>query len=317
MGNNEFKPFVVAVVGPTASGKTTFGIELAKEFDGEIISADSMQIYKGLDIATAKPTAEEMGDIPHHLISILELDEPFSVADYVKLAKQKIDKVTALGKLPIIVGGTGLYVSSLLNNIQFSESKSDEAYRAELYELARLHGANALHRKLIETDPAAAAEIHENNLVRVVRALEVCRLTGRKFSEVKAEAASHESDYRSFIIGLDANNRQVLYDRINKRVTDMAKCGLVEEARTVWENCELRTAANAIGYKELIEYFEGHRSIEECLDKIRQETRRYAKRQLTWFRRNATITWLNFDEIDEFAKKLENCKKTIAKMKKI
>ena len=176
---NENKPFVVAVVGPTASGKTAMGVKLAKEFDGEVISADSMQIYKGMDISTAKPSAEEMQGIPHHLIDFLERDVSFSVADYVNLAKEKIADITERGKLPVIVGGTGLYISSLLENIKFSESKGNDDYRRELSEFAALNGSETLHSRLAEIDPEAASEIHPNNTVRVIRALVVCHETGR------------------------------------------------------------------------------------------------------------------------------------------
>lgn len=317
MERNSEKPFVLAVVGPTASGKTAMGIRLAKELDGEIISADSMQIYKGMDIATAKPTAEEMQGVPHHLIDFLDRNEAFSVADYVSLANEKIAEVLSKGKLPIIVGGTGLYISSLLDNIKFSESRNDDEYRKELTEYAEKYGNEALHARLAEIDEEGAAEIHPNNVVRVIRALEICRFTGKKFSEVKREGRETESRYDSIILGLTYSDRQMLYDRINKRVDIMAENGLVEESRQVWLESELKTASNAIGYKELIPYFENKASLEECIDKIKQETRRYAKRQLTWFRRNEQIWWILLDEIDKTEKILEKCKKYIANRKKI
>lgn len=314
---NENKPFVVAVVGPTASGKTAMGVKLAKEFDGEVISADSMQIYKGMDISTAKPSAEEMQGIPHHLIDFLERDVSFSVADYVNLAREKIADITERGKLPVIVGGTGLYISSLLDNIKFSESKGNDDYRRELSEFAALNGSEALHSRLAEIDPEAASEIHPNNTVRVIRALEVCHETGRKFSQVKQEGRMTEKNYDSLVIGLTYSDRQVLYERINKRVDLMLEMGLVDEARAIWQESGLKTAANAIGCKELIQYFENRESLEACIDKIKQETRRYAKRQLTWFRKNEQIQWLMLDEIDETEKKLEKCKKVIANHKKM
>lgn len=305
------KPFVLAVVGPTASGKTSLGIELAKAYGGEIISADSMQIYKGMDIASAKPTAEEMQGIPHHLIGILERDTSFSAADYVKLANEKIRSVLGRGRLPIIVGGTGLYVDSLLNNVRFSEGGSDDNYRRELYESAEKNGSGSLHAMLSEIDPEAAASIHPNNLVRVIRALEVYHVTGRTFSELKAESRLEESPYDSLIIGLDYTDRQVLYSRINRRVDEMLSRGLVDEARTLWlEHGRMKTAANAIGVKELFPYFEKKASLDECIDKIKQETRRYAKRQLTWFRKNERIKWIflgEFDKKTEIYKKSEKC----------
>lgn len=276
-----------------------------------------MQIYKGMDIATAKPTAEEMQGIPHHLIGFLERDVSFSVADFVSLANEKITDITSRGKLPIIVGGTGLYVSSLLDNIQFSESRGDENYRRELSDFARDFGAEALHAKLAEIDPEGAAEIHPNNVVRVIRALEICRETGRKFSEVKREGRSAESRYDSIILGLSYTDRNILYDRINKRVDIMVENGLVEESRRVWLESGLKTASNAIGYKELIPFFENNASLDDCIDKIKQETRHYAKRQLTWFRRNEQIWWILLDEIDKTEKILEKCKKYIANQKKM
>lgn len=307
------KPTVIAVVGPTASGKTALGVELAKEYGGEVISADSMQIYKGMDIASAKPTPDEMHGIPHHLISILERTSTFSAADYVRLANEKICEVLSRGKLPIIVGGTGLYVSSLLDNVKFSEGGSDEAFREQMYRFAEENGVEALHRRLADVDPDAAENIHPNNLVRVVRALEVCHVTGRTFSELKAESRLVESPYNSLMIGLDYADRQALYDRINRRVDEMVRLGLVEEARALWvEFGQMRTAANAIGVKELIPFFEGIEPLEVCIDKIKQETRRYAKRQLTWFRKNERIKWIILGEIDKKSEIVEKCKKCIA-----
>lgn len=317
LDNNIKKPFVLAVVGPTASGKTAMGIRLAKELDGEIISADSMQIYKGMDIATAKPTADEMQGIPHHLIDFLARNEAFSVADYVSLANEKITDIISRGKLPIIVGGTGLYISSLLDNIKFSESRNDESYRKELTEYAQKYGNEALHARLAEIDKEGAEEIHPNNVVRVIRALEICRFTGKRFSEVKLEGRQTEPKYDSIILGLTYSDRQMLYDRINKRVDIMVENGLVEESRKVWSESGLKTASNAIGYKELIPYFENKACLEECIDKIKQETRHYAKRQLTWFRRNEQIWWILLDEIDKTEKILEKCKKYIANREKM
>lgn len=311
----EKKPFVLAVCGPTASGKTWLGAELAIHYGGEVISADSMQIYKGMDIASAKPTAEEMRGIPHHLIDFLDMGTSFSAADYVALANKKIQEVLGRGKLPIIVGGTGLYIDSLLNNVKFSEAKEDLEYRAALYGFAMRNGNAALYAKLLESDPEAAENIHMNNLVRVVRALEVIHVTGRKFSELKAESRSEESPYDSFMIGLNAADRSVLYNRIDIRVDDMVERGLVEEARALWNAGKMKTAANAIGYKELIPYFENAAPLEECIDKIKQESRRYAKRQLTWFRKNERIHWIIIEDFSKKYEILENSKKAIAKYK--
>lgn len=306
------KPFVLAVAGPTASGKTALGVMLAKEFNGEVISADSMQIYKGMDIASAKPDAEEMEGIPHHLIDFLDRDVTFSVADYVELAKNKINEVLSRGKLPIIVGGTGLYISSLLDNVKFSEGGSDEAYRRELYDFAKKFGNNALHKQLADIDIKAAESIHPNNLVRVIRALEVFRVTGKKFSDLKAESRLEESPYDSLIIGIDYADRQTLYNRINLRVDKMIDSGLIDEAFQLWQQSGMKTAANAIGYKELIPYFEKKSTLDECIDKIKQETRHYAKRQLTWFRKNERIKWIIIGDFDKKNEIYEKSKKAIA-----
>ena len=309
--NDTIKPKILAVVGATASGKTSLGVELAKKYNGEVISADSMQIYKGLDIASAKPATEEMQGIPHHLIDFLDRDVSFSVSDYVKLANEKIKDIISREKLPIIVGGTGLYIDSLLNNVKFSEGGSDEVYREKLYTIAREKGNEYLYNILLETDPLSAETIHMNNLVRVIRALEVFHVTGRRFSELKAESRLTESPYDSLIIGLNFHDRQILYDRINKRVDEMLKMGLVDEAKNVWKAGNQKTASNAIGYKELIPYFENTMTISECVDRIKQETRRYAKRQLTWFRKNTRIQWIFLDEINKKSEILEKSQKTI------
>ena len=304
---------VIAIVGPTASGKTALGAEIAEEFSGEVVSADSMQIYKGMDIATAKPTKEEMRGIPHHLIGFLDRNVSFSVADYVELAGSVIGDISERKKLPVIVGGTGLYVSSLLDNIKFADIKSDAGLRKKLEDEAERLGNSYLFEKLEKVDPESAAELHPNNLVRVIRALEVYELTGKKLSLFKAESRLEESPYDPVMIGLDYNDRQILYDRINKRVDIMVKNGLVEEAQSIFDSCNMKTAGNAIGYKELIPYFKKEKSLEECISKIKQETRHYAKRQLTWFRKNAKINWLKLDEFDNKEKIFLFCKKLIAK----
>ncbi len=304
---------VLAVVGPTASGKTALGVQLAQIYHGEVVSADSMQIYQGMDIATAKPTPEEMAGVPHHLINLLPRDTLFNVADYVKLAEEAIAQITQRGHLPILVGGTGLYVASLLDHIQFAETKQDPALRQSLTAYAAEHGNAALHAKLEAVDPVAAAAIHPNNVVRVVRALEVTLCSDKPFSTQKAESRLRESPYRSCIIGLDYADRSVLYDRINRRVEQMVQNGLVEESYAVWKTNPEQTAANAIGYKELIPYFEGRDNLPACIEKLKQETRRYAKRQLTWFRKRDDVMWINMCEINNNKEILEKCKKMIAK----
>ncbi len=304
---------LLVVVGPTASGKTAIAVELAKLYNGEVISADSMQIYKGLNIATAKPTAEEMQGIPHHLIDFLDPGEPFSVADYVGLASQKIREVRERGHMPIICGGTGLYVSSLIDNVIFDDTGSDPAIRARLENEAKEKGVHQLWLKLNEVDPETAEKVHENNIPRVIRALEVYEITGVKLSQHKLNSRREASPYKTCIIGLTAEDRQFIYDRINKRVDIMVDNGMVEECRAVFEKGGLDTAAQAIGYKELIPYFEGKASLDECIEHIKLSTRHYAKRQLTWFRRVADISWLKIDNFDDLKKIIENVQNIVAK----
>ena len=306
---------LIAVVGPTASGKTAVGAVLAEEYGGEVVSADSMQIYKGLDIASAKPTAAEMRGIPHHLIGIVDMDAEFSVADYAALAKERISEMASRKKMPVLVGGTGLYVNSLIDNIRFDDEGTDESVRKRIAEEAEALGAEEMHRRLAAIDPETAAEVSPNNVIRVIRALEVCEITGMKFSEYKKINRGNDSDYDLCMIGLNYRNRELLYDKINKRVTVMAENGLVEECRAIYESGKLGTVCQAIGYKELIPYFRGETSLEECLDKIRQSSRKYAKRQLTWFRRDERINWIYLDEISNFDEIIKICKKTVAKSK--
>ncbi len=309
----EKKQPLIAVVGPTASGKTAVGIELAKEYNGEVVSADSMQIYKGMDIATAKPDEEEMQGIPHHLISELEPTSSFSVAEYVKLAQQKIEDIAARGKLPILVGGTGLYVSSLIDNINFDNAITDGSVRRKLTEEAERIGNEAMLEKLREIDPEAAEKIPAANLVRIIRALEVYEVTGIPFSRHKELNRMQDSLYNACTIGLTYKDRSVLYDRINRRVDIMLEKGLIEECRAVYENEKLGTACQAIGYKELIPYFDGVKPKEECIDKIKQYSRNYAKRQLTWFRRDERIQWVEIEEDTAFSTIIAECKKIVAK----
>lgn len=304
---------LIAVVGPTASGKTAVGIELAKEYNGEVVSADSMQIYKGMDIATAKPDEKEMQGIPHHLISELEPASSFSVAEYVKLAQQKIVDIAARGKLPILVGGTGLYVSSLIDNINFDNAITDSSVRRKLTEEAEQIGNEAMLERLREVDPEAAEKIPAANLVRIIRALEVYEVTGIPFSRHKELNRMQDSRYNACMIGLTYKDRNVLYNRINKRVDIMLEKGLIEECRAVYENEKLGTACQAIGYKEFIPYFDGIKPKEECIDKIKQYSRNYAKRQLTWFRRDERIQWVEIEEDTAFSTIIAECKKIVAK----
>ncbi len=304
---------VLAVVGATASGKTALGVELAKRLNGEVISADSMQVYEGLDIATAKPTQAEMQGIPHHLIGVIPRTQRFSVAEYAVLAREKIQEVAARGKLPILVGGTGLYIDTVLSGMQLPAGAEDRTLREKLQERLAAEGADALHAQLAALDPEAAAAIHPHNTVRVVRALEVCLSTGKTFTQYRKENAACPSPYDSMLIGLDYE-REVLYRRIDRRVEQMVAAGLVEEVRAA-RDTGMQTAAAAIGYKELLPYLDGTASLQDCIAKIQQETRRYAKRQCTWFRRNAQIHWLKMYENDEVRKISEKAEKMIAKNK--
>ncbi|GAB0167035.1 tRNA (adenosine(37)-N6)-dimethylallyltransferase MiaA [Lysinibacillus sp. CTST325] len=288
---------VVAIVGPTASGKTALSIELAKKYNGEIINGDSMQIYRGLDIGTAKITEEEMEGVPHHLLSFKEPTESFSVADYQKLVRAKIAEIQASGKLPIIVGGSGLYVQAVLYDFQFTEEQVDEVARKAYYaELEKL-GPEAMHAKLKKLDPQTAETIHPNNTRRVIRALEMIELSGVS----KASEAQNRGEvplYNHVIIGLGQNmSREVLYDRINLRVDIMMEKGLLEEVKGLWQqNIRGVQSIQAIGYKELYDYLDGKCSLEEAIDSLKQNSRRYAKRQLTYFRNKMDVYFVNNDE---------------------
>jgi len=304
---------LIVVAGPTASGKTKLAVELSKLYNGEVVSADSMQIYKGLSVSTAKPTEEEMQGIKHHLIDFLEPEQPFSVADYVKLARDCIDDIRSRGKLPVVCGGTGLYISSLVENISFDDSVGDQGIRGKLKSFADENGNHALWERLEQVDPDTAAAVHENNLTRVIRALEVYELTGIPLSIHKINSRSVPSPYDACIIGIGFEDRQVLYDRINARVDEMVKNGLVGECREFYECYSPTTAYQAIGYKELIPYFKGESSLEDAIDRIKLETRHYAKRQLTWFRRVDGICWVYADKIGEYKYFLKNVQNYIAK----
>ncbi|MGE7665123.1 tRNA (adenosine(37)-N6)-dimethylallyltransferase MiaA [Ureibacillus composti] len=290
----EEKIEVVAVVGPTASGKTELSIRLAKEFNGEIINGDSMQIYKGLDIGTAKITEEEMEGIPHHLLDIKEPTESFSVAEYQTLVREKIAEIQERGKLPIIVGGSGLYVQAVLYDFQFTEEQVDEEARKKYYdELAKI-GPDAMHEKLAKLDPETAKTIHPNNTRRVIRALEMVELHG----ESKATEEHQRGNvpmYHHLIIGLDMD-REKLYDRINLRVDLMMEKGLLREVRGLWER-GIRDvqSVQAIGYKELYAYLDGLVTLEDATEQLKQNSRRYAKRQLTYFRNKMDVQWIGYD----------------------
>ena len=285
---------VLAVVGPTASGKTALGVALAEQFGGEIISADSMQIYKGLDVGTAKVTSEETRGIPHHGVDILQPDEPFSVADFTALAGALEHEISGRGHLPILVGGTGLYVQSFLYGVRFAAEKTPDGLREQLAAELNEKGPEAMYAELQAVDPEAAAAIHPNNHVRVLRALEHYRATGKRLSEQKADSLPPERPYRSLVLGLDFPDRAALYRRIDLRVDKMLEAGLLAEAEYVWHNREaFRTAAQAIGYKDFFPYFQQTATLEVCTEKLKQASRNYAKRQLTWFRHMDGVTWLD------------------------
>ena len=287
------KPNIICVVGPTASGKTAYAIKLAKERNGEIVSCDSMQIYKYMDIGTAKPTKEEQREVPHHMIDFVDPNTDYSVADFVKDATEVINDILSRGKTPVLCGGTGLYIDSVIGGIEFSEQKRDDEYRALLWNMAEEKGVDAVHDLLKEHDPQEAEKVHPNNIKRVIRALEICKTSGMTKTEAD-KLARKEPKYNAEIIGL-MPDREILYERIDRRVDIMMHQGLLQEVELLIEKSIRRdsTAMQAIGYKELIEYIDGKCSLDEAVDKIKQESRRYAKRQLTWFRRNPDIIWIN------------------------
>ncbi|WP_332648150.1 tRNA (adenosine(37)-N6)-dimethylallyltransferase MiaA [Lysinibacillus sp. 54212] len=292
---------VVAIIGPTASGKTALSIRLAKMLNGEIINGDSMQVYKRLDIGTAKITEQEMEGVPHHLLDIKEPHESFSVAEYQLLVRAKIEEIRARGKMPIIVGGTGLYVQSVLYDFRFTEEDVNEEARTAYYKELERIGPEAMHAKLAHLDPETAKTIHPNNTRRVIRALEIIEWSGTS----KSEEAHQRGDiplYNHLIIGLDTD-REKLYERINLRVDLMMEQGLLHEVKALYdEGLKDAQSIKAIGYKELYSYFDGLISLEEAIERIKQNSRRYAKRQLTYFRNKMDVQWIGNDieKIKEF-----------------
>lgn len=291
---------IIVISGPTASGKTALSVELAKRYNGEVISADSMQIYTDMNIASAKPTPEEQQGIPHHLVGFLDPSESFSVADYVKLCDECVRDILGRGKTPIICGGTGLYINSFVDNLTFDDSEQDFEYREKMRKFAEEFGNSALLEKLREVDPKTAETLHENNVGRIIRALEVYHTTGHTIFQAKEMSRQTPSPYEFVMITLDFENREILHSRINRRVDDMVKRGLVDEARRCFEQSSRPTAAQAIGCKELYPYFRGERSLDECIEELKLRTRQYAKRQLTWFRRDERNMRLIIGENNEF-----------------
>ena len=293
---------ILAVVGPTAGGKSALALALAKRLDGEIVSCDSMQIYRRMDIGTAKPTADELTEVRHHLIDVVEPSESFSAADYVSLASRAIEDCAERGKLPIVCGGTGLYLDALLRGDDPSPNTTDEGIRAELMEYAEREGADALWAELYRIDRESAEATHKNNVKRVARAIEIYRVSGVTKTELDRRSRMSGSRYDACVIGLRYADRQTLYDRINKRVDIMLEEGLAEETEALLKEGVFEknaTAAQAIGYKEILPYIRGECSREIAAEALKMATRRYAKRQMTWFSAKNYVRWLDIGGSDE------------------
>ena len=291
------KPKIVVIAGPTASGKTSLAIELAKKINGEIISSDSMQIYKDMDIGTAKVTKEEMQGIKHYLIDFVSPEDRYSVSNFKNDAERAIEEILSKGKVPIIAGGTGLYIDALVYSINYPDMEFDEEYRNELMKKAETtEGLEILYNEAEKIDPVAIEKISKNDKKRIIRILEIYKQTGKNKTQQEKESRLKEVkyDYKVFALNMD---RQVLYNRINKRVDKMIENGLIEEVKYIKQKYnKYPTAMQALGYKEVVEYLNNDISYEDMIEKIKQETRRYAKRQLTWFRKNKETKWLNIEE---------------------
>ncbi len=293
------KQKIICVAGPTASGKTALGVALAKHFDGEVISADSMQIYCDIHIASAAPDKSETDGVPHHLVEFLPYGSTYTVADYVKEAKEKIAEITERGKLPIIVGGTGLYINSLVNNVEFIESETDLTLRERITKEFDLAGGEEMLRRLQEIDPEAANKLHANDKRRIIRAFEIYESTGNTKSFNDELSVKNDSPYAVCMIGTTYRDREKLYERINSRVDIMLENGLLEEAKTAYDKNSVGGAIQAIGHKEFFDYFKGELSFENAVENLKRSTRRYAKRQLTWFNRDTRMNWIYMDETDD------------------
>jgi len=307
------KPRLIVIGGPTASGKSAAAVRLCQRIGGEVISADSMQIYRNMDIGTAKPTPEEMGGIPHHLLSIADPGEKYSAAAYRELAAEAIQNVYLANRTPVLCGGTGLYIDALTKPMSFAEHTGNETLRTELTALSEtMVGKLKLHQMLREVDPESAERLHINDVRRVIRAIEVYRMTGRTLSEQARLDREKERDYEVVMFALNWP-REALYERINRRVDEMIRIGLVDEVRTLMNNglTEGSTAMQALGYKEIVAALNGKHSMEEAIEAIKQGSRHYAKRQLTWFRRDERVHWIEAEGksldsiVEEMVKEIE------------
>ena len=311
----EQKIKILAVVGPTASGKTAISVELAKRLGGEVVSCDSMQVYRRMNIGTAKPTEEEKCGIRHHLIDVVEPDAPFSCAEYVTMAGEAVKDISARGKLPILCGGTGLYLDRFLCG-EMEETHTDESLRASLFAFAEQEGVEALHARLRAVDAESADAIHPNNVKRVIRALEIYEQTGIPKSEFDRRSQTGESPYEAMVIGLQYPCREVLYERINRRVDIMLADGLMAETEELSKEGVFDvnlTAAQAIGYKELLGYLEGCETLAEATEHLKTATRRYAKRQLTWFSAKPYVTWVEMEKDGELRSLDDVCEEIVAR----
>lgn len=293
------KQKIICVVGPTASGKTGLGIALAKHLDGEVISADSMQIYRDMHIASAAPDDSETDGVPHHLVEFLPYGSSYTVADYVKAAREKISEIASRGKTPIIVGGTGLYINSLVNNVEFIESETDYELRERITKEFDRVGGEEMLRRLQEIDPGAASKLHANDKKRIIRAFEIYESTGNTKSFNDEQSVKNESPYDVCMIGITYSDREKLYERINTRVDIMLQNGLIEEAKSAYNKNLGGGAVQAIGHKEFFDYFDGLITLEEATENLKRATRRYAKRQLTWFNKDARINWIYKGEAED------------------
>ncbi len=305
---------IIAVVGPTASGKTALGVDIATRFNGEVVSFDSMQVYNSMPIASAAPTFEERKGIPHHLVGFKDPKDKFSVADFIELATDVVADINARNKLPILVGGTGLYIDSLVSGVRFSDEDSTEV-RERLEKKADTVGMEKMLEELRLIDPETAAKYHVNDRKRIIRALEIFELHKKTKSQLDDESKLNGSRYDTVWIGITYRNRELLYDRINRRVDIMLKNGLLEEAREALLNGGA-TSAQAIGHKELFGYFKGEIPLETAVENLKMETRRYAKRQMTWFRRNKDINWIYADETPDVFSEAERIITVIERMQR-